>query len=497
MRQAQPAHEPSWGWSGDEPLVRGMAEEAVELAQVRGAEYADARVVEVEEERFYATLTGDPDCRREHSLGIGVRVLLQGRWGFGARAHGDHPFHLDAAEAAIRMAGSSPAGVAAAWSPRPAELGEYRTAVGEDPFSVPLSRKEAILAQLLAAARARREIVDAMAGVNAKRQRRYFLSSEGSWQVQHLVECGGAYQVWAAKDGELQRRSYPNSFHGNTGAAGWEYVESLRLAEQAPRVVEEACALLTAPPCPGGVADVIIGPAMTALQIHESCGHALELDRILGDEAGFAGTSFIGAGDVGLLRYGSPAVTIVADPTRPENRGSFGFDDEGVSARRAVLIDQGVVANFLSSRETGARIGRESTAAMRADGWQYMPLCFSTHVGLEPGSGSLDELLERLGDGYYLDMDRSWSIDNQRLNFQFGTEIAVEVRHGRRGRLLKNASYGGVTPEFWRKVEHVAGPAEARVFGLPCGKGEPKQWGFVSHTGIPMLVRGVLMGVAG
>ena len=155
MRQAQPAHEPSWGWSGDEPLVRGMAEEAVELAQVRGAEYADARVVEVEEERFYATLTGDPDCRREHSLGIGVRVLLQGRWGFGARAHGDHPFHLDAAEAAIRMAGSSPAGVAAAWSPRPAELGEYRTAVGEDPFSVPLSRKEAILAQLLAAARAR------------------------------------------------------------------------------------------------------------------------------------------------------------------------------------------------------------------------------------------------------------------------------------------------------------------------------------------------------
>ncbi|MGH9070114.1 MAG: TldD/PmbA family protein, partial [Acidimicrobiales bacterium] len=317
------------------------------------------------------------------------------------------------------------------------------------------------------------------------------------WQVQSLMECGGLYQAWAARDGEVQRRSFPNSFHGNTAAAGWAYVESLNLAEEALRVVDEACALLGSPSCPGGTADVILGPAMTALQIHESCGHALELDRILGDEAGFAGTSFLSTDAAGQLRYGSEAVSIVADPTVPGARGGFGFDDEGRPAASAVLIDHGIVVDFLSSRETAARLGRSSTAAMRADGWQYMPLCFSTHVALQPGQGSLEELLDRLGDGYYLDMDRSWSIDEKRLNFQFGTEIAYEVRGGRKTKLLKNASYGGTTPQFWGSVEAVAGPEEAQVFGLPCGKGEPKQWGFVSHGSAPILVRGVRLGVAG
>jgi TldD protein len=303
--------------------------------------------------------------------------------------------------------------------------------------------------------------------------------------------------AFAADGTQVQRRSAPNSFFGNTAAAGWEYVVSLRLPEEAARVGAEAEELLSAPVAPSGTADLVIGPAQMALQIHESCGHALELDRILGDETNFAGTSFITPGALGALRYGSPAVNITADPTVPGTRGSFAFDDEGTPAAREPLIREGVVVNFLSGRDSAARAGLRSTGAARADGWAYLPACFATNVFLEPGEGDLGELLDRLGDGYYIDSNRSWSIDERRWNFQFGTEVAYEVRGGRKGRLLRNFSYGGVTPRFWGSVEAVAGPAEFRAFGMPCGKGEPKQWGFLGHGAAPALVRGVRIGVAG
>jgi TldD protein len=488
---------PAWGWAHDEAAMRTLSEEAVATALASGAEYADARIVEIEEERIYAISGRELDWRIEHSLGIGVRVLREGCWGFGSRALEGSEASLAAAHAALRMSGTGDRCGTAKLVPQPGTLGRYASAVKIDPFEVSAAKKETLLRNMLGAAAREPRVINAVAGINAKRQRRYFSSSEGSWQVQHLMECGGVFQVWASADGEVQRRSYPNSFHGNTAALGWEYIDSLRLDTEADRVVDEACALLKAPSCPGGTADLIIGPAMTALQIHESCSHALELDRIFGDEAGFAGTSFIGADAIGRLRYGSPAVSFVADPTVPSVRGAFGFDDEGQPAHRSVLVEHGVVADFLSSRETAARIGRQSTATMRADGWGYQPLCFATHVSLVPGTGDLPELLDRLRDGYYLDMDRSWSIDDRRLNFQFGTEVAYEVKGGRKGRLLKNASYGGVTPQFWGSVEHVAGQGEVQVFGLPCGKGEPKQWGFVSHGVAPILARNVRMGVAG
>jgi TldD protein len=244
------------------------------------------------------------------------------------------------------------------------------------------------------------------------------------------------------------------------------------------------------------VSSLVIGPAQMALQVHESTGHPLELDRILGDEANFAGRSFISPDAIGKLRYGSPAVNVTADPTVPGTRGSFAFDDEGTPARRTPLITEGVIANFLSSRDSAARLGQRSTGAARSDGWGFLPLCFATHVFLEPGSGSTDELLERMGDGYYIDDNRSWSIDSRRESFQFGTEVAWEVRGGRRTRLVRDFSYGGVTPRFWGSVEAVAGPEELKVFGMPCGKGEPKEWGFLSHAAAPTLVRDVRIGVA-
>jgi TldD protein len=486
----------TWGALADDASARAIIDDALAVADAQ-ASFADVRLIEAEEMRLYAQLGGDADERVEHNAGIGVRVLVDGAWGFASRPLLDAADARAAAQQALASARAS-AGVSAPvrLEPMPPISGNYRTDLRIDPFAVPAAQRQCLLDEVLANATRPAQVVSARAGLNAKRQHRHFGNSEGSRQHQHLLETGGGVVANASGHGDVQRRSYPNSFHGNTAGAGWEFVLDLDLADQAVRVGEEATALLTAPAAPAGFADVVVGAQQASLQIHESAGHALELDRILGDEANYAGTSFITVKDIGSLRYGSPEVTITSDPTIPGTRGSFAFDDEGTPARRTRLVDGGVVAATLSNRDSAGRSGQLLTGAARADGWAYLPVCFSTHVYLEPGSGSLAELLDQMGDGYYIDDNRSWSIDNRRWNFQFGTEVAYEVRGGKRGRLLKNFSYGGITPQFWGSVERVAGPDELRVFGYPCGKGEPKQWGFLSHAAAPMLVRNVRIGVA-
>ncbi len=485
-----------WGDLAADAAADAILDEALAAADGH-SQFADVRLIEAEELRLYTQLGADPDERSEHNLGVGVRVLVDGTWGFAARPVQDSG---DAAAAARQALATARASIGISkpidLAPMPAISGRYETTVQIDPFTVDAAVRQQLLEDVLANAGRPAQVVSAQAGVNAKRQHRHLANSEGSRQHQHFVETGAGLMANAAGHGDVQRRSYPNSFHGNTAAAGWEFVATLDLADQAIRVGEEAVALLTAPTAPAGHADVIIGAQQVSLQIHESAGHALELDRILGDEANYAGTSFISVDDIGSLQYGSPAVTITSDPTIPGTRGSFAFDDEGTPARRTALIDRGIVAATLSNRDAAGRSGAELTGAARSDGWAYLPVCFATHVYLEPGSGSLDDLLERMGDGYYIDDNRSWSIDNRRWNFQFGTEVAYEVRGGRRGRLLKNFSYGGITPQFWGSVEAVAGPEELRIFGYPCGKGEPKQWGFLSHAAAPMLVRNLRIGVA-
>lgn len=489
-----PAH--SWGAMADDADAGRLLEEALSVISGQ-VDFADVRLIEAEELRVYHRAGADPDERLEHNLGIGVRVLLDGAWGFASRplTGGADPAATARRAVAVASAGVG-MGAKVELPSREGTSGSYATVVQQDPFTVTDSERHGLLMEVMSLLTAPSSVRDAQAGVNAKRQHRHYANTEGSRQHQHLIESGAMMVATAADHHDLQRRSYPNSFHGNTGGAGWDYVLGLDMPGNAGRVGEEAAALLTAPMAAPGTADLVIGAQQVSLQIHESCGHALELDRMLGDEQNFAGTSFISVADVGRLRYGSPAVNITSDPTVPGTRGTFAFDDEGTPAVRTPLIAEGIVRNTLSSRDSAARAGLPVTGAARSDGWGYLPVCFSTHVHLEPGSGSLEELLDRLGDGFYLEENRSWSIDNRRLNFQFGTEVAYEVRGGRKGRLLKNFSYGGVTPQFWGSVEAVAGPDEVRNFGYPCGKGEPKQWGFLSHGAAPLLVRQQRIGVA-
>ena len=488
----------AWGDLGSDDAASALLQEALdEVATDPSVEFADARLIEAEELRCYHRRDHDPDERIEHNIGIGVRVLIGGAWGFASRPLGEASDVAHAARQAMTVARAGVGtGAPLRLPPREPSTGRYETAVAIDPFAVGESERAALLHGALEAAGSQAEVVSVQSGANAKRQHRHYVDTEGSRQHQHLTETGAMLMAVAARDGIVQRRSYPNTFHGNTIGAGWEFVLGLDLEANAARVGAEAVELLDASVAPSGTADLVIGPQQVSLQIHESVGHALELDRIMGDERNFAGTSFVGLDDVGTLRYGSPAVTIVSDPTVPGTRGSFGFDDEGTPASRNLLIDRGLLNATLSTRESAARAGLALTGAARSDGWGYLPVCFSTHVFLQPGEGSQQELFERLGDGYYLDDNASWSIDNRRWNFQFGTEVAYEIRNGRKGRLLRNFSYGGITPRFWGSVEAVAGPEEMKVFGFPCGKGEPKQWGFLSHGAPPMLVRDVAIGVA-
>jgi TldD protein len=487
----------NWGLLATDGAADLLLDAAMGAAASAGADYCDARLVEAEEERTYTSSASDPDTRHERSLGIGVRVLVDGTWGFASIPVADQRDAEVAATRAVIAARAAGGGERVRLAPREPSSGSWSVPVQIDPFAVPPADRWALLAAVAQAAGAEKAVRSVTAGLNAKRQHKHYADSDGSRQHQHLIETGAMAQVVAVGDGTTQRRSYPNSFHGNTGAAGWEYVESLDLIAHADRIGREAAALLTAPMAAAGRADLVIGPAQMALQIHESVGHALELDRILGDEANFAGISWVRPEDVGSLRYGSDAVTIVADPTQPGTRGTFGWDDEGTPASRTVLIDRGIVREALSNRDAAARAGRTTSGAARADGWGYLPVPFATNVFLQPGEGDLDSLLERLGDGYLTDDNRSWSIDERRWNFQFGTEAAWEIRRGRRGRLLRGFSYGGITPQFWGSVEAVAGPEEYRAFGMPCGKGEPKQWGFLGHGAAPTLVRDVAIGVAG
>jgi TldD protein len=361
---------------------------------------------------------------------------------------------------------------------------------------VPLERKIDLLIRADAAARMARGVTITGANAAFVKIRKTFASSEGAYIEQELVETGGGVQAIAIRDGDVQQRSYPNAFSRDQATAGYEFLESLRLVEEAPRVGEEAVMLLSAPPCPSGVTTVILGPTQLALQIHESCGHPVELDRVLGSEAAYAGTSFLTLEKLGGFRYGSPVINITADATIPGGLGTFGYDDEGVQAQAFPVIREGIFVGYLTSRETALKLGHRSNGTMRADGWNRTPIIRMTNINLEPGDWKFDDLIADTDDGIYMEMNRSWSIDDKRLNFQFGTEISYEIKGGKMGRLYKNGTYTGITPQFWGACDAICNRDLWKVWGTPsCGKGQPPQTAHVGHGASPARFRNVQVGV--
>jgi TldD protein len=479
--------------------MRDVCERAIDAALGSGAGYADARAVTRRVQNISTKNRQVDSIADGETEGVGVRVLVDGAWGFACdRRLSDE----GAREAALRAVAFARASAGRSdrrrveLAPTRAETGEYRTEATRDPIDVPISDKIALC--LRAEEGMRQEGVKVTeAFVRAQRERRAFRSSDGVDVLQEFAECGAGIDALAVSDdGRVQTRSYPSAHGGSSAQAGWEYVESLELESEAPRVGEEAAALLRADPCPSGITTIVLDSEQMVLQVHESVGHPTELDRIYGTEAAYAGTSFLKPKDLGELRYGSNHMNVTADSTTAAGLGTFAFDDEGVPAGREPVVEAGILRGFLTSRETAALIGDGRGGSMRADGWSRMPLVRMTNLHLEPGAGSRDDLLADVDDGVFFCTNKSWSIDDKRLNFQFGTQIAWEIKKGKLGRMYRDATYMGVTPKFWSGLDAVAGPEEWKLYGLTnCGKGQPGQHAHVSHGTSPGRFRNVQVGV--
>ena len=480
--------------------MEDIATQAVEAALVAGAAYADARVMEIRTEAMSARNGVVEGLDRAERAGVGVRALIGSSWGFFAVPDVGSRAARRAGEqaAAVARASTLVAGKALGLVPEAPTTGHWESERLEDPWAVGLAEKgdqlEGVTRTMLEhgadLAEASHRIWDT---------RKWFVSSEGTRVDQHIVECGAAMSATAVGDNETQRRSYPG-IRGQYGTRGWELVREIDLPGNAARIAAEARALLTADVCPSlDATDLILGGEQMALQIHESVGHATELDRILGWEAAFAGTSWLELPKLGSLRFGSELMNITADATLPGSLGSFGYDDEGTPADPVDIVKDGIWVGALSGRDSAALAGiARSGGAVRADGFDRIPMVRMTNVGLVPGSDSLASMIAATDDGIHMDTNRSWSIDDKRLNFQFGCEIGWEIKGGKRGRLLKNPTYTGISPRFWGALDMLGGPDEWTFWGTPnCGKGQPQQIGHTGHPAVPARFRGIRVGVRG
>jgi TldD protein len=472
---------------------------ALDFAELRGAAYSDIRVVEGQTETISIKNGTVQTLDFTDTLGFGVRVLVDGAWGFASSREmtDDEVTRVTALAIEIAKASAMTAVEKVELGSPIRSQGTYQTPFEIDPFSISLEDK---LNLLLAAD-------SEMAKVKGPRIRtadmrfwrtvKWYANSEGAFTNQTIVESGGGISTTAVAQGEVQVRSYPNSFRGQFSTGGWEIVKALDLPGNALRVAEESVALLSADTCPTDLTtNLILGGSQLALQIHESCGHPTELDRVYGTEAAYAGTSFLTTEKLGTFQYGSEVVNLTQDSTRSHGLGTYGWDDEGVPAQSTPLVKKGMFVGYLMSRETASRLGLESNGCMRASGWNRIPLVRMTNVSLEPGNWDFDDLVADTEDGIFMETNRSWSIDDKRYNFQFGTEVGYEIKNGKLGRLLKNCTYTGITPEFWNNCDAVCNREHWNMWGTPnCGKGQPSQVAHTGHGASPARFRNVRVGV--
>jgi TldD protein len=469
----------------------------MDSASARGA-YADVRFMRQRAEHI-GTRNGEiDDLHRDEDEGIGVRVRVGGAWGFAATRDTSKAGAEAALARALAIARAQPGAEPTPLAPEPPARGRHHGGEGTDPFEVALERKLERLLEADAALGSDPRLNLRQAHFGAYGRDTIFASTEGALFEQTIVETGGGIVATALAGDEVQVRSFPGSHRGDTLQAGWEHFESMPLAAEAPRVAEEAIALLSADACPSTRATLILDGEQLALQVHESVGHAVELDRVLGGEASYAGISWVQPDAIGKL-YGSQLMNVTADATSPGGLGSYRWDDEGVEGRAVPIIREGVLRGFLAGRESAAAIGLDrSTGCMRADGFARQPIVRMTNVNLEPGdAGSLEDLIAATDNGIYMETNRSWSIDQRRLHFQFGTEIAWEIEGGVRRRMLRNPTYAGVTPQFWASLDAICSRPAWKLWGvINCGKGEPGQSMHVSHGAAPARFRDVQVGIA-
>jgi TldD protein len=475
--------------------MRDLTRLVLDRARARGATYADVRVIRETSEVISVKDGIVAQINSAEEEGLGIRVIASGSWGFSSSPDLSIESALKVAEEAVSVARASALNKKrdVVLAPAPALVASYATPVRTDPFAVSLEDKVNLLLDADRRMRAAEGVRTAASDFAFRREEKVFASTEGAYIDQTIVESGAGISATAAALMDAQTRSY-----GDHRTGGFEVIEALDLPGNATRTGEEAAALLRAPQIPAGTATIILDGPMLALQVHESVGHPTELDRVLGTEISLAGGSFLTLDKRGTFRYGAPIVNLVADATIPGGLGTFGYDDEGVPAQRAPLVTDGVFRGYQTSRETAPVIGETSNGTMRATGFGMLPLIRMTNINLERGDWSLEEMIRDTKEGYLLSSVGSGSIDDLRINFQFGAQVGWEIRDGALGAMVRNPTYTGKTPEFWAECDAIAGkrPDEWHVWGVNnCGKGDPGQIAHVGHGVAPARFNKVRVGV--
>ena len=474
---------------------------ALKCCELRRVDYADAKYMDTKIESISFKNESLEIMNRTKKRGMGIRVLKNGSWGFASTNELTRDKITELAESAVKIAKASSLvrKFEIELADEPIYEDNVKTPVKKDPFEVEIDEKIGVLQECTKRAKAYSETIKvATSNFVARKDHLVLHTTEGTKIDQLTTWCGGGVASTAIESGEVQTRSLPASFRGDFQTRGYEHFEELNLLEAVEKTAKEAIELLTAKKMVQEKSTIILGHSQLALQVHESCGHPTELDRALGYEAAYAGTSFLTPDLLNKnFKYGNELVTMVADATIPGGLGTFFYDHEGVKAQSNLLVDKGIFVGYLSSRETAKTVGLErSSGAARSMGYDRIPIIRMTNVNLKPGDWDFDELIADTKEGYFLDTNRSWSIDDIRMNFQFGTEVGWKIENGEMTKMVKNATYTGITPEFWGSVSGICKEKEWRVFGTPnCGKGEPGQAAYVGHGIAPTRFENVRVGI--
>lgn len=478
-----------------------LASKAIEIADKYGVDFGDIRVIEERSQELGVKNGEIAALTDQTTLGYGIRVLYKGAWGFASGSTMTERAVADTALKAIGIAKASRLLMAAPvrLAREPVYNDFWQTPFIKDPFTVPVETKLDLLFKIDALLRGNKKIRVASSEMSFVREHQWHLTTEGSRIEQVLLSSGASYSATAVQGAEVQTRAYPCTHGGQTLAGGWEIIEALNMADHAERVRDEAVALLTAPNCAAGVKDLVISGNQLALQIHESVGHASELDRVLGYEESYAGSSFATTDKFGKFRYGSPIVNLVADATLPGGLATAGYDDDAVKAQRWHIVKDGILSGYMTNREFCGKIGKDrSWGSCRADGYSNIPITRICNLSLMPGSTPLEQLVGEIKDGIMMENNMSWSIDQKRLNFQFGCEIGWLIKNGKKAGMVRNPTYQGITPEFWGSCDAIADYSQWRLWGVAnCGKGQPGQRAMMCHGSSPARFRKVKVGVHG
>lgn len=459
-----------------------LAELALNRVRAAGAEYGDIRILESRtqivqgQDRRIAAVGDGRDS------GFGVRVLYQGAWGFAASSILSVEEVPRVADLAVRIAKGSATMTSEKirLAEEPVHVDHVVTPVRVDPFGVLLEEKTELLTDVMDYVHRQPGVVRSGGHLWARRDLKLFASTEGSRITFDLVAVQGGFEATARYDGRFASRTF-NTPHLRMG---YELIQEANFAAEAPRIATEAVQKVKAPPVDPGTYDLILDPEHLSLTMHESCGHPSELDRALGYEANYAGTSFLTPDKRGAFRYGSPHVTFVADNTEPETLAATGYDDDGVACQQWDIVRDGIFVGYCTNREVAPKIDEErSRGSNRADGWGSVPIVRIANIGLQPGHATLDDMLADVKRGIYIEGHDSFSIDQRRYNFQFGGDAFWLIQNGRRTHMLRDVIYHGITPEFWGSCDAVANASHRRRFGfITCGKGQPGQSGWMTHA---------------